>query len=103
MPQGILTCIPYEYVPGLVTWKFSYIPENCHKVQALDKTDVQSLGWKNQIQICDHTVQMYASASTDGVHVEMTLPDRVQKVIVKKYRQCYFVLCYTIWKESLSW
>ena len=39
---------------------------------------------------------MFASASTDGVHVEMALPDRVWKVIVTKYggpTLCYAIQC----------
>ena len=61
MVHGELTTNPYDYMPRLITWEFSYNAQDdpqVHDVVKLDKTDCECHGSRNQIIIRKQTVKV---------------------------------------------
>ena len=73
--------------PWQMKWTFEYLKPggDRQKIQFLDKSDVETLGNRDQIRICKGRVVIRMSEGYDGVYVNVHLPPGVQQLAVKQY------------------
>lgn len=68
--KGTLTQNSRNYVPGLITWNFSY-KADLPRVKKLDKGDVEGVYGRNQIKIRQNSVLMICLEKCQGIRFQL--------------------------------
>ena len=92
--RGLLSCKMDHWLQ--LHWSGTYVERSgtTRNLQLLDKTDIESVGSRDQIQIRNRCALIRALERCDGVTIDVYLPPQVKTLIVHKFgwteTYCYF-------------